>query len=582
MFTSCLSRNNEICALLSEKTLVDFMTNNFCSPLESAHNFGITTYQELLHLNTLREATEMYFIHGSTKSKVCKHIATLSKTFFEDYSWNNVISYLQSKTDNYLVFGATRTISVIMYNFPIHLFEQRLSFLIKNLLEAEELVLQNKLFELLISLLNWHDKITFNTSECLCEHLVECIVSSIEDIFSCICLTLSSYWTSLVDIFLETENPNLNFLLLWKILSEKNLNEQQSSVFLNEDLAVNFLSITSSLPPVALKLYVDIISQIFCSGLKSGSWKCSQPNVLEANLLFAISSNCLNLLPLCEVSSNICRITNKNQGLSQFKTSKINITSKKIIFVIFNYLCEFTNADSLCEVIDKLFEFISTQDDKGNCAYTHCELIDFFIDYDDLLFGVMFASLKIYCKLKDLSSQKFNSKEELFVKKLNPHKTFIKFLQQIGWDHNEILSFLLSEETCCLIYLLWYLKLLLAEWNQFVEAHEFLFTEKYEEELLSNCTLSNSTKRLEDRSGRKLVSYSSSSSSDEEPEQPSVVNKVTEIGDYLKKRALETLSILVNLNKGIRKLVDLKEFPYNVEPLVKLLKQCTDKCVLLT
>lgn len=125
------------------------------------------------------------------------------------------------------------------------------------------------------------------------------------------------------------------------------------------------------------------------------------------------------------------------------------------------------------------------------------------------------------------------------------------------------------------------MKLLIAEWTLFIQAHEFLFSEKYEKELLFKCKLPTAPKITEDQN-RKLVSYSSSSSSDEESEQLTVVDKKIETSDYLKERASQTISILINLKQGIQKLVDVKEFPYNVEPLLKLLKRCSDKNVLLT
>lgn len=81
---------------------------------------------------------------------------------------------------------------------------------------------------------------------------------------------------------------------------------------------------------------------------------------------------------------------------------------------------------------------------------------------------------------------------------------------------------------------------------------------------------------------QKLVLYSSSSSSDEESGQLAVVDKKNEISCYLKERASETISTLKNLKEGIQKLVDVREFPYKVEPLLKLLKRCSDKSVLLT
>lgn len=47
---------------------------------------------ELLHLNILREGSEMYFNSATKSSCVCENIASLSKTFFNVGSWNNMVS----------------------------------------------------------------------------------------------------------------------------------------------------------------------------------------------------------------------------------------------------------------------------------------------------------------------------------------------------------------------------------------------------------------------------------------------------------------------------------------------------------
>lgn len=158
---------------------------------------------------------------------------------------------------------------------------------------------------------------------------------------------------------------------------------------------------------------------------------------------------------------------------------------------------------------------------------------------------------------------------------LNPHYIFISFLQRLGFDHNELLAFLTSDETCFLLYILQYLKLLLQEWDSFTESHTRLIKAGP-----GDCDLADlDEKRTETRSTppakKMLVSYSSSSSEDE----------ALCISDTLSKsktvhQDLATLRTFVKLKQSLKKLVDAGEFPYNISPLFSLLQMCENRSVI--
>lgn len=189
---------------------------------------------------------------------------------------------------------------------------------------------------------------------------------------------------------------------------------------------------------------------------------------------------------------------------------------------------------------------------------------------------------------------------------INPHALFLQFLQFIGYDHNELISFLVSDETCCLLYLTEYLKLLLNEKDKFIKTYIMLVSDKefnfasntkggkYQPAAELNKSLDeqtqknsynnngcrdeilievNSTTNTEMnhekdeilKSNCLLVTYSSSSEDESCDEKENDVEIL-----------LRTVLVLKNLKDGIQKLVDINEFPYNISPLLYLLKSCED------
>ncbi|GFY72475.1 lines-like protein 1 [Trichonephila inaurata madagascariensis] len=255
---------------------------------------------------------------------------------------------------------------------------------------------------------------------------------------------------------------------------------------------------------------------------------------------------------------------------------QFDVIYKKVFFIVLSLLSEFRCALLLTEALEIFFDFLIMPINKWKLQSTHFWIFDTFMEDDDLLFGVMLAFLKIYCCLRkeDLRFGKNNPLVDMLRSELNPHKIFIKFLQQIGNDHSELLSFLVSDETCCLLYLLQYLKLLLVEWELFIEAHEIFFKFKgtTPSSSISKCVINTS---LSSSCENKLVSYSCSSSSDEEYPNATVISLKND--KSLRRLSLRTISILMHLKSGIQKLVDVNEFPYNISPLIALLKLCEEK-----
>ncbi|GFS44836.1 lines-like protein 1 [Nephila pilipes] len=431
---------------------------------------------ELLFMDVLRRIAEIYTEKGMRRLHVCKEISKFLELFYDDCIWNNVINYFDRKQDKYLLYVTIKALSVIMYIFPQQLFKLRLDSLMKNMIEKEN---SAHYLKLLTSLVDHKYDSGTNCDNCKCKNKVPCVINPVESNYGVLCHEFSFNWNTLIDVFLRTENQNMaSFLILWKTLCEKHMKGNLSNIFLKEEFALEFITLSLKMSTDCLKIYVDIISQIFCSKLESNSWHLHGKKEYEEIVVSALISGFLSVA-LKERTISCCSFFSCPPTNLFNEDVKFDVTSKKIVFIVLSLLAEFHSASLLSEALAKVFDFLEMPMNKWKPQSTHFWIFDIFIEEDDLLFGVMLAFLKIYCclkKIEDLSLQNEDPQVEIFRSELNPHKIFIKFLQQIGNDHNELLSFLVSDETCCLLYLLQYLKLLLMEWELFIQAHEIFRT----------------------------------------------------------------------------------------------------------
>lgn len=155
---------------------------------------------------------------------------------------------------------------------------------------------------------------------------------------------------------------------------------------------------------------------------------------------------------------------------------------------------------------------------------------------------------------------------------LDPHEIFIHFLQRLGFDHNELVAFLTSDETCFLLYLMKYLKLLLEEQTMFIRAHDNLI--KIDEDVFECNSTSTDQEEFSELSSsplKKLVSYSSSSS---EEGDTSLHSHNQDKNEKILSQELIVIVTLVKLKEALKKLVASGEFPYNISPLITLLQTC--------
>ncbi|GLV45542.1 lines [Carabus blaptoides fortunei] len=145
-------------------------------------------------------------------------------------------------------------------------------------------------------------------------------------------------------------------------------------------------------------------------------------------------------------------------------------------------------------------------------------LIHLFSDQDDYMIESMVCTLDI-----TVGIYYRNSVFPDLIAMLNPSYTFVEFLKIVTHDSDVLLDYLVSNETCFLLYLLRYLKYIRRNWSSFVVSCE----------TINGSSVARSTNELD-----------------------------------------ETMTVLIRLRHQISRLVNKQLFPYNINPVLRLLEMC--------
>ncbi|XP_068200172.1 protein lines [Palaemon carinicauda] len=164
---------------------------------------------------------------------------------------------------------------------------------------------------------------------------------------------------------------------------------------------------------------------------------------------------------------------------------------------------------SLREVMRKVDGFVKSKLPFHPEAPMAEWMVRLFADQDDWLVESMVCGLDIFTGL----GIRIRQQPELHAC-VNPHTTFLVFLETIYLEHDVLLDLLVSNETSFLLYLLRYLKFIRRSWQEFA----------------SHC-------------GRRLE---------------------------------EVMTVLIRLRYAIDRLVSKNLFPYNISPVLKLLQKCEE------
>lgn len=168
---------------------------------------------------------------------------------------------------------------------------------------------------------------------------------------------------------------------------------------------------------------------------------------------------------------------------------------------------------SIRDVLRKLESFMKNTLDFHPETHFSKILIKLFDDQDDHLIEAMVCTLDVTSGI----SFKNNAFPEL-VAMLNPVYTFLEFLKMISNNYDVLLDYLVSNETCFLLYLLRFLKYIRQNWSMFIQSC-------HTSEISNNC--------LED-----------------------------------------TMATLCRLRYKISQLVSKSLYPYDIAPILRLLETC--------
>lgn len=169
---------------------------------------------------------------------------------------------------------------------------------------------------------------------------------------------------------------------------------------------------------------------------------------------------------------------------------------------------------SIRDVLKKLDVFIRNNlEFHPETAFTKM-LIHLFSEQDDYLIESMVCTLDITVGIVYR-----NSVYPDLIPMLNPISSFIEFLKVVSHDSDVLLDYLVSNETCFLLYLLRFLKFVRRNWPKFLETCQH--------------TDSGSNRGLDD-----------------------------------------TMRVLIRLRLQISRLVSKSLFPYNISPVLRLLEVC--------
>ncbi|XP_061724879.1 protein lines [Cydia pomonella] len=169
---------------------------------------------------------------------------------------------------------------------------------------------------------------------------------------------------------------------------------------------------------------------------------------------------------------------------------------------------------SIRDVLKKLDVFIrNTMEFHPETPFTKM-LIHLFSEQDDYLIESMVCTLDITVGIVYR-----NSVYPDLIPMLNPIASFIEFLKVVSHDSDVLLDYLVSNETCFLLYLLRFLKYVRRNWPKFIETCQH--------------TDSAGSRGLDD-----------------------------------------TMRVLIRLRLQISRLVSRSLFPYNISPVLRLLEVC--------
>lgn len=510
----------------------------------------------------------------NSKQYVCSKIAGLCEILI--HRDNNFVDYLiefSNHRDRFICFSASRTLSSLFLIARSHINPRWLDKLVDNILYSSYTRSVSFSLDVIKRIIEWKDpdKHILNVSHSAAAAVVDSgPVSSVvggcrripilesdadnSDHFDtmevkCICIkSLERKWMPIVSRFrslissrsvVSYQSEIVTFLDLWQaIISVKaNLSVVDTKAFYsNLNGFVPLLSVPDIPSPIWIHMW-DLFNEVLCYGstLALQEVLAEEPCSLATIIIRSIKdSHLLSTIPSRKGGSSSNHFRLNDDGNDDSGTNRNNrLLLQKVVLIVLKAVAitvketrydsssdsslgseaDDVNAD-MALIERSIREVLRLLD---NCVKTllpfHPEtvlahwIVQLYSDQDDALIESMVCCLDVTTGLcyndtvvSDLSRM------------LNPTVSFVQFLHAVSFDFDVLLDFLVSNETCFLLYLLRFLKYISRNWEEF-----FL-----------TCA----------------------------------------------REIDETMSVLIRLRIAIERLVSKDLFPYNINPVLRLLSKC--------
>lgn len=156
-------------------------------------------------------------------------------------------------------------------------------------------------------------------------------------------------------------------------------------------------------------------------------------------------------------------------------------------------------------------------------------ITEIFLEQDDQLLECLLLLLLLHLKLSKASPTSESSTAHGQAVIPSPHTMFLLFLRSLCYDHSALIDLLTSSETCALFYFVRYLKIVTSDWSGFLAAHAHLNTSSPHDSELST------------------------------------------VDEF---HVDNSMAVLIRLTLKLERMSEQALIPFNVKPLLKLLKKC--------
>lgn len=523
------------------------------------------------YLSKLQLLFDLY-LKQNTKGLICSRLAGICDAIVHnEHNLIEQIILLCETRNKYVCYLAARVLSSFFVIAKVNINNEWLETIVKSLMDDTDFMKMNFALEVMKRVVEWKDVDIHVLEDTQVSDGSGPSSSNIEVDINCttipyidpesfdtspikglIIRSLEAKWPILINKLqqlilhntsVESQTCILTLLALWEsIISVKaNLSVIDTRPFYSHlDVFVSLL--TSTLPPLIWKQLLSLFNEVLCYGSTLALQDMLPEDTCQlAHLIvrYVKDFRILDSLPFrCDSGYTVNSFAGTIPALQPEQSVIDKTLLQKMVLLVLKSVAvtiKETRSDSsdssvgsddydyyqdmqliersIRDVLKKVDVFVKNSLEFHPETLFSKVLVHLFSDQDDYMIEAMVCTLDI-----TIGISYRNAVFPDLISMLNPIHTFIEFLKVVH-DENVLLDYLVSNETCFLLYLLRFLKYVRRNWSKFV----------------ASCNECSSSR----------------------------VN-------YLDK----TMRVLIELKIKINRLVSKQLFPYNIEPVVRLLDTC--------